>query len=155
MGARKNARERRRYARRRHACLPRVRPFFLAPIYFLAPAMQAITLVKANIERQLVTFRQNLKHCINFLPSFWSDLRSFFCVSITNAVVNQNKSRHIFEWKVLCKNGKQGFIKSLPKSNAKNFNSIAYNFKPSGVRKRENRDLQNPQIWCLSGLHWA
>jgi len=44
MGARKNARA------RRHAraifpspieCLPRAHPFFLAPIYFLAPATQA------------------------------------------------------------------------------------------------------------------
>ena len=58
MGARKNARERGRHARgegRLHgrppkivstrtlfplACLPRARPFFLAPIYFLAPATQ-------------------------------------------------------------------------------------------------------------------
>ena len=39
MGARKNARE-----RRRHASLPRVRPFFLALIYFLAAATQARSL---------------------------------------------------------------------------------------------------------------
>ena len=41
MGARKNARERRRHARGEGAPLPRARPFFLAPIYFLAPATQA------------------------------------------------------------------------------------------------------------------
>ena len=45
MGARKNARER-RHARGEGvssplACLPRARPFFLAPIYFLVPATQA------------------------------------------------------------------------------------------------------------------
>ena len=45
MGARKNARER-RHARGEGvpsplARLPRARPFFLAPIYFLAPATQA------------------------------------------------------------------------------------------------------------------
>ena len=39
MGVRKNARERRRHARGEGAPLPR--PFFLAPIYFLATATQS------------------------------------------------------------------------------------------------------------------
>ena len=41
MGVRKNARERRRHARGEGVPLPRARPFFLASIYFLAPATQS------------------------------------------------------------------------------------------------------------------
>ena len=45
MGARKNARE-----RRRHACLLLARAFFLAPIYFLAPVTQANFVVVWKLE---------------------------------------------------------------------------------------------------------
>ena len=59
-----------------------------------------------NIERQLVTFRQNLKHCIHFYYLFGRTYGSFCCASFINAVVNQNKSRYIFKLTMLCKNGK-------------------------------------------------
>ena len=54
MGARKNGRARGRHARREGepACLPRMRLFFLAPIYFLAPATQATNYLANRLCKQ-------------------------------------------------------------------------------------------------------
>jgi len=43
----------------------------LGPLFeVLIAKIIALTLVKTNIERQLVTFRQNLKYCIHFYHLF-------------------------------------------------------------------------------------
>ena len=77
-GARKNARE-----RRRHACPPCTRPFFLAPIYFLAPATQARTPGESNFCLLLIFLGKD-PSCDSFRDHEWICIHCWLFMWVTS-----------------------------------------------------------------------
>ena len=104
MGARKNARAIRRHARGEGA-RSRARPFFLAPIYFLAPATQASgTLSKNTILLHLIQRGQpsnnfrNVKSKTNKRLGALSSKQNLLHSSCARSLARSPDEKHFFTW---------------------------------------------------------